>query len=503
MTQLATPEVDVDKIDVEEGFNARSHMDEGGLEQLAASIDAAGIVQPIRIRPKKGGRFSLISGHRRLEGAKRAGVEKVPITLANGNARRDSLIENLHREELDPIDTATGLKELGEEQKLSTNKEIAAAVNKTVPWVGEHLRLLSLPAALHPYIAAGDVPIEAERLLRDIAKVSPRVAECICLVAKRDKVKGRQFVVRFDELFAAAAELKVKDRPTMLSVRGFALGDVVTDAKKRKELVARRDAVCDPYQRSENPMIRLEQAEVDAARAAGCLVEHQARRPGFVSTTAFVTDTDLAADLAERAIERIEKTAAKRAEEDAAWEARQAEAGSGATSKAESRKDKRAKAKKKAEKAEVFNDALSCNILKGRTAARRKQQSLARAKALATVFIYDNRDLAGRGLRLVLPQLRDTEVKTLKSGEERSKVKYADGEQCTAELRRRVDVARTSDEVVEVLAEALLAGILADEHELPQTKRIHWGTRVQSELEKTLASDIKALKPSRNARKES
>lgn len=95
-------------IDVEEGFNARTHMDEKELEGLAASLDTAGVVQPLSVRPTDNGRFTLVAGHRRFAAAKQAGLEEVPIVVSKGNAHLSSLVENIHREELDPIDAALG-----------------------------------------------------------------------------------------------------------------------------------------------------------------------------------------------------------------------------------------------------------------------------------------------------------------------------------------------------------------------------------------------------------
>lgn len=206
MSDLKTPYVPISKIDVEEGFNARTHMDEKELEGLAASLGTAGAVQPLSVRPGEGDRFTLVAGHRRFAAAKQAGLEEVPIVVSEGNAHLRSLVENIHREELDPIDAALGLRALAGELNLETNKAIAEKVGKSVPWVSERLRLLALPKGVQRYIAEGFVPIEGERLLRDIAVVSPRVAECICELAKRHGYKGRNFIDRFGDVFAATAE---------------------------------------------------------------------------------------------------------------------------------------------------------------------------------------------------------------------------------------------------------------------------------------------------------
>ena len=72
------------------------------------------MVQPLTVRPIEGGKFAVIAGHRRLEAAKLAGIKKVPVHVREtGDARAAALVENLHREDLDPIDTARGLAGAG------------------------------------------------------------------------------------------------------------------------------------------------------------------------------------------------------------------------------------------------------------------------------------------------------------------------------------------------------------------------------------------------------
>lgn len=205
MSDLTTPCVPISKIDVEEGFNPRTHMDEKELQGLADSIGTSGIVQPVAVRPTENGRYTLVAGERRFAAAQLAGLKEVPITLSQGNAHLSALVENIHREELDPIDAALGLRALAGELSLTTNKAIAQKVGKPVAWVNDRLRLLNLPKGVQRYIAEGFVPIDAERLLRDIAVVSPRVAECVCELAKRHDYKGRYFVDHFADIFAATA----------------------------------------------------------------------------------------------------------------------------------------------------------------------------------------------------------------------------------------------------------------------------------------------------------
>jgi ParB/RepB/Spo0J family partition protein len=499
MNQPTTPLVEVAKIEVEEGFNPRTHMDPEGLARLAASLGKTDVVQPLTVRPNGGGTFVVIAGHRRLEAAKIAGIEKVPVHVReSGDALTAALVENHHREDLDPIDTARGLKALAEELGLTTNKQIAEELAVSDTWVIQHLRLLNLPEGVQAQIAAGQVPVEAERDLRKVAEVSPRIAECVCELAKRRKVKGRDFVVHFDELLAATAQSRFEEPPTMIEPGAMAISKVIADPKQRTELGDRYRAAVS-YDQAEDPVLRLSEAELDAARAAGCLVEHQVDHGEWVSTIAFITDAELAADLAVRAVERIEQEVA---EQQKRMEKFRLEANGGDPNQTpeqakDARAAKRKEAKQRAADARRFNEELGNALLKRRGGASRKQHSLARVKAIAAVVIADNERLAARGLRLVTPQLQDVEVKQLKSGESREKVSYAEAEQCAEYLAKRVKDASSVNEVLEILGDALIASLIADEEELPQSKQVRGGIRASCEIEKLLGADIKSVRPRR------
>jgi ParB/RepB/Spo0J family partition protein len=503
MTDLATPLLEVDKIEVVEGFNPRTHMDPDALARLAGNLSKTDVGQPLTVRPIDGGKFAVIAGHRRLEAAKLAGIKKVPVHVReNGNARAAALSENLHREDLDPIDTARALVELAAELDLPTNKKIAEELDVSDTWVSQHLRLLKLPEGVQRYIAEGHVPVEAERDLRGIAKVSPRIAECICELAKRRKVKSREFVVNFGDLFEAVAQARFEDRPTMIDPAAVRLSDVIADEKKRRDL-GDRHLAAKPYTHTDNPTLRFGEAEIDAARAAGCLVEHQVDHDGWTSTVAFITDTELAGDLAERHIERIVKEAAERNKREEEWRA-QSQGREPLTP--EQQKDERKAAYKerqeKAAAARTWNGTVGRNLIERRAGASRKQFALVRAKAMAIALITDNPTLAARGLRLVTSQLQEVEVKQLKTtGQTKEKVSYADAEQSTAYLVKRVMDASSVNEVTELVGDAMIASLLADENELPQSKRVRGGLRASAEVEKLLSADIKSVRPRRQRRK--
>ena len=502
-TAVATPEVDIAKIDVVDGFNARKKMDRDELQRLADTIKESGLVQPISVAAKDDGRYDLVAGHRRLEAAKLAGLTKVRITISEGNPHAEAFYENNQRVDLNPIETALGLKALAEEFNLETNKKIAAKAGKSEQWVGEHLRLLTLPKRVQSYIASGDVPMAAEPLLRPVAEVSPRVAAAICEVGREEGHRGQQFVNRFGDIVGSTAHAELKQMPTMVSVPRFRLSDVIPDLDpKRSEhqkLIDRLNEVFPSYGfEKDDPRVELAEHEIDAARAAGCLVEHL-NRHGFGSQ--FIIDQEFAADLVERAIERRHKEAEERAKAEAEAKARRKEDKKAANQKAREEREAngeetpQAAAKLAAELARRFNDDLGSNLMK-RRGTKAKKHGLARAKAIAYLVVSDNPDLAGRGLRFTLENLRDVETKALRSGGQKEKVTYAADAACTAELLRRIDNARTEAEVNEVLTEAIIAAMLADNKAVPQSRRPRWFGPTD-ELEKTLKAEIKELRPRR------
>jgi hypothetical protein len=424
----------------------------------------------------------------------------VPVHVReSGDALTAALVENHHREDLDPIDTARGLKALGEELGLATHKQIAEELAVSDSWVSQHLRLLNLPDGVQAHIAEGEVPVEAER---ELPEVSPRVAECVCQTAVRHKVKGRDFLNQFGDLLVATSEGRFSDPPTLVDPRAVPISKVIGDAEQRSEL-GNRYRAAHSWDDSEDPQLRFGEAELDAARAAGCLIEHQVDHGEWISTVAFITDAELAADLAVRVIERIEKEGEEHAKREAEYRGK---ANGGDPSQTpeqakDARRAKREDAKQRAVDARRFNEELGASLLKRRGAATRKKHSLARAKAVAKVLVADNERLAARGLRLTTPQLQDVEVKQLKSGASREKVSYADNEQCAEYLLKRVADAGSEAEVLEILADALIASLLADEEELPQSKQVRGGIRDSREVEKLLGAEIKSVRPRRRRRK--
>jgi ParB family chromosome partitioning protein len=133
-------------------------MDDAKLEELAASIKANGIIQPILVR-RTGNTYRIIAGERRWRAAQRAGLQRVPVVIrdvADGDKQllELALIENLQREGLNPIDEALAYQRLAEEFSL-TQEQIAAAVGKDRSSVANFMRLLKLPEEVRADLASG------------------------------------------------------------------------------------------------------------------------------------------------------------------------------------------------------------------------------------------------------------------------------------------------------------------------------------------------------------
>ena len=499
MSQPTTHEAPIEKIAVEEGFNPRSEFDEGSLAELEASIRQSGVVTALTVKSDGNGGYVLVAGERRLRAAKRAGLKSVPVMVIDGEgALAASIVENLIRADLDPIEEAGALARLAEAEQLGTHRKIAKRIGKSSAYVSERLRLLKLPEAVQAQIAAGKVPVAAERDLRRVAAVSPEVAMAICQIVAAGEIEGPDLLERFGDVLHAVARSESSGAPTMFDAnRHLRIADLIEDPEQQAALVERVRALS-PYESAESAGVRLSEAEVDAARAAGCLLEHEVDHGEWSTTLSYVCDLGFAADLVVRAIERMEAEAAERG----SAESEQAPV-TGSPNEEEQRAERRAereKAKRKAARARRRNLDLGVALLARRGAKSRKEHSLARAQALATLVLEGNRELVAAGLRLALPQLQEVEVKTLKSGEQREKVTYADTDACSAYLAARVSEARSEREVLELLADALLAAFLVDPAELAQSRRVTWFARGEAKLRKLLAPELKALRPSRRSK---
>lgn len=136
----------------------RSRFDEAGLDELAESIRAQGVVQPIVVTPVEDGHYSIVAGERRWRAARRAGLDQVPVVVREVSGDREllelALVENLQRSDLNPLEEAEAYRMLREEFQLS-QEAIGARVGKTRSAIANTLRLLNLPPEVQDLLRDG------------------------------------------------------------------------------------------------------------------------------------------------------------------------------------------------------------------------------------------------------------------------------------------------------------------------------------------------------------
>lgn len=163
-------------------YQPRRDMDPQALEELAQSIKAQGVMQPIVVRPIGAGRFEIIAGERRWRASQQAGQETIPAMVRDvpdETAIAIALIENIQREDLNPIEEAVALQRLQQEFQL-TQQQVAEAVGKSRVTVANLLRLISLPEVIKTMLSHGDLEMGHARAARFTGKSAGRRGATCC-----------------------------------------------------------------------------------------------------------------------------------------------------------------------------------------------------------------------------------------------------------------------------------------------------------------------------------
>jgi ParB family chromosome partitioning protein len=211
--------VELDQI-VPNPLQPRRHFDSGRLQELAQAIRSQGVIEPlvVRLAPSADGaaaRYELVAGERRWRAARIAGLSVVPIVvreLDDHAALEMSLVENLMREDLNPVDEAHGFERLARSFGMS-HDQVAARIGKSRPYVSNAIRLLDLPPAVLEMIERGELSAGQARPLLAIASAEAQT------VAARRIVEGRISARGAEELAGAARRARGG------SIRGAAGGN--------------------------------------------------------------------------------------------------------------------------------------------------------------------------------------------------------------------------------------------------------------------------------------
>ena len=201
-------EVDVDQIAPNEQ-QPRHRFEDARLDELAQSIKANGVIQPIVVRKVDSG-YRIIAGERRWRAAQRAGLTRVPVVVkdvrAGDNAQllEMALIENIQREDLNPIDQAAAYEKLSSDFNM-TQEEIAAAVGKDRSSVANHMRLLKLPQEVRTEVAVGRLSMGHARALLAVADEARQRQVAREVIARNLSVRETEAMVKRIERGASAA----------------------------------------------------------------------------------------------------------------------------------------------------------------------------------------------------------------------------------------------------------------------------------------------------------
>jgi ParB family chromosome partitioning protein len=186
-------EIPLDQID-RNPFQTRSHMNEELLSELAVSITANGVVQPVLVRPLASGRFQLIAGERRWMASQRAGKATIPAILrqvSDEQAMEITIVENLQRADLNPMEQARAFDRLSREFHM-TQEQMAQRTGKDRATVANFLRLLRLPATIQAHVESGELSFGHARALlaledaAEMEKVAQRISQFSLSVRKTE-----------------------------------------------------------------------------------------------------------------------------------------------------------------------------------------------------------------------------------------------------------------------------------------------------------------------------
>jgi ParB family chromosome partitioning protein len=216
-------------------YQPRTRMDQASLEELARSLKAQGVMQPILARTLGKGRYEIIAGERRWRAAKIAGLREIPVVIRevpDSAALAMALIENIQRENLNPLEEATGIHRLINEFKM-THQEAAEAVGRSRAATSNLLRLLNLPQSVQALLYDGNIDMGHARALlalegRRQEELAKRVAERGLSVRETEKMvqdilnpkqkkpgklKTSRDILRFEEELSEKFGTKVEIKP--------------------------------------------------------------------------------------------------------------------------------------------------------------------------------------------------------------------------------------------------------------------------------------------------
>jgi ParB family chromosome partitioning protein len=203
----------------------RKNFSEEGIKELAASILEHGIIQPLVVRQGESG-YEIVAGERRWRAAREAGLKKVPVLVRDFSDEENMLvtiIENMQREDLNPIEEAEGLRQMMDTYGL-TQEEISKSVGKSRPYITNSVRLLKLPDSLKEYLAEGKLTAGHARALLSVSDKTRQEDLAARIVKEGLSVR---------EVEKLSGESKSKKKKTLKRVKDRAVVDVENELKRK------------------------------------------------------------------------------------------------------------------------------------------------------------------------------------------------------------------------------------------------------------------------------
>lgn len=203
----------------------RRSFDDDALEELAASITEVGLLQPVVVRHLGGGKYELVMGERRWRASTRAGLKSIPAIVretSDNDMLRDALLENLHRQQLDPLEEAAAYQQLLDDFG-ATHEQLAQKIGRSRPHITNTLRLLNLPPTVQRRVAAGVISAGHARALLslDNPQAQERLAQRI--VAEGLSVRAIEEIVALgDDQPAPTARQSSTTKPVAPALRHLA-----------------------------------------------------------------------------------------------------------------------------------------------------------------------------------------------------------------------------------------------------------------------------------------
>ena len=205
-------------------FQPRGPIHPDSITELVQSVRARGILQPLLVRPDPNapGRFQIIAGERRWRAARKAGLAMVPVVIKevpDDRLLEIALVENIQRQELNPIEEATAYWQLGEHLRL-TQEQVADRVGKSRPQVANTLRLLRLPAELKAEVATGKLSTGHAKVLLGVS--DPRLQEQLAFEVVDQQLSVRALEARIQQLQKQTKTKGKKKHPQELFIKAAA-----------------------------------------------------------------------------------------------------------------------------------------------------------------------------------------------------------------------------------------------------------------------------------------